>query len=260
MKTDKGKHSSLLLDIGNTSVKAGIFKDRKLSAHFTLNQISELQNLFEFTKGIPCALSDVRGDAGLISEILALFPETYILTHESKLPLKISYDTPETLGRDRIAAALGAARLFPEKNILVIDYGTCITYDFVSRQGEYQGGNIAPGLNMRLKAMHEFTGKLPLVQPEGFLTDSLLGKSTEQALLNGAVFGIINETLSYEHQLEREIKDLTVLLSGGDGRFIFDKLPKGKPGIKRRFESHLVLFGLEYFLSVQEGSQEGKSS
>jgi len=126
------------------------------------------------------------------------------------------------LGKDRIAAVTGAWSMFPAKNILAIDAGTCITYDLITSNGEYLGGGISPGIRMRFQAMHTFTGKLPLVEPEDF--DELIGRSTRESLLSGVYNGVMAEISELIRLYGKKFDDLTVILTGGDHVFLHNKL------------------------------------
>lgn len=135
-----------------------------------------------------------------------------------RMPLVIDYDTPETLGADRIAAALGASLLFPGQDCLIFDFGTAITVDYVSADGRFTGGNISPGLSMRLEAMHGHTSRLPLVTPADPVR--MYGRSTVEAVSNGAVLGIMFE-------VERYIASnpgCRIIFTGGDSLFFAKKL------------------------------------
>ncbi|MEP6795052.1 MAG: type III pantothenate kinase [Saprospiraceae bacterium] len=164
------------------------------------------------------------------------------LTHETPLPIQIIYSTPSTLGRDRIAAACGTHALYPDKNCLVIDAGTCITIDLLLATGIYLGGNIAPGLHMRLRAMHEQTARLPLVEP-GW-PELSFGDSTLHALQNGACLGMVLEIEGYLNLARKAYGDVSVVISGGDSAFLAGKLES------RIFvEPELVTQGLFQILS-----------
>jgi type III pantothenate kinase len=140
-----------------------------------------------------------------------------------KLPVILKYKTPETLGKDRIALVCGAAEKYPGKDVLVISAGTCITYNFLNAKGEFTGGAISPGLQMRLRAMHEMTSALPLVQPSPDLIP-LVGNSTEESLLSGALNGAILEITGYINELKHTNPGLLVLLCGGDSRYLAERL------------------------------------
>lgn len=153
------------------------------------------------------------------------------------LPLSINHETPDTLGHDRKAACVGAAYLYPEKNLFIIDAGTAITYDFVSASGIMEGGNISPGLSMRFKALHNYTGKLPLLKPGNM--KQILGQSTEQSIRNGVQYGIISEVKWYKKLMEKQYKGLITVVTGGDAAFLAKNL---KNSIF--VHSNLVLIGL----------------
>lgn len=165
------------------------------------------------------------------------------MSHRLMLPLKNNYRTPETLGKDRLAAAAGAVRLYPGQAVLIIGLGTCITYDFVSARGVYRGGSISPGLEMRLQAMHHFTEKLPLVKfdPEA----DLIGDSTTTALQAGAVWGMTSELRGMMDRYCKKYKNLKVILAGGGADFF-------KKRLKKPIFAHpnLVLLGLNEVLSL----------
>ncbi len=143
-----------------------------------------------------------------------------------KLPITLLYKTPETLGSDRLASALAATVFFPKENTLVINAGTCLTTDFVTEKGEYLGGSIAPGLQMRLKAMHHFTGKLPLIELNESITD-LPGQTTESSMLAGVTTGMVAEIDGLIEIWRKNISFFNVILSGGDAIF-FDKKLKNR--------------------------------
>jgi type III pantothenate kinase len=166
-----------------------------------------------------------------------------ILDHHTKIPVKNKYDTPETLGKDRIAAVSAAYKLFTKNNHLVIDIGTCMTLDFVTKAGNYLGGNISPGVNLRLRAMHEFTSSLPLVKFDK--TKKLLGKSTNEAIKNGAVYGITTEIESYIRRLEIKYDNINVILTGGDATFFGELID-----YQIFVDPNLVLKGLNEILKI----------
>lgn len=147
---------------------------------------------------------------------------SFELNHSVKLPFTSEYKTPNTLGRDRMAAVAGALKLYTGKNVLVVDAGTCITTDFVSEDAVYKGGSISPGLEMRYKALHQFTEKLPEVKHREW--SELLGKSTEESILSGVWHGIVGE-LNYRigEVLEKQ-PEAVVVATGGDAPLLADKL------------------------------------
>lgn len=173
---------------------------------------------------------------------------TFILNSSTPLPISIDYETPLTLGSDRIAAVIGGAAEHPEYNCLAITAGTCITYNFITADGTFKGGGIAPGLHMRLEAMNAFTDQLPLVQnQEDF--EELIGTSTEKSMLSGARNGIIAEVDGIISQYKNSYSPLAVIVSGGDTSFFETRLKN-----KIFADPNVVLKGLnkilEYNLTI----------
>ena len=214
----------LVLDIGNTKVKWGLFSNDRTpefgeceSEHFPPKSLREKK-----LKSVVYASTHAH-----TPEIMSSFSTVPCVQNirELPFPFKTNYTTPETLGEDRIAAVVGALKLFPERNVLIVDAGSCITYDFVREDGVHEGGMISPGLHMRLKAMHQFTGKLPLAEVPG--TPNPLGKSTVEAIGQGALMGCIYEIEGYISYLKYQNKNLHTILTGGDGK-LFVKFIKKK--------------------------------
>ena len=157
------------------------------------------------------------------------------------VPIENHYKTPETLGQDRLAGMVAASWLHPGSNVLVIDAGTCITYDFLEDTGKYLGGNIAPGLDMRYRAMHHFTHRLPSVDRAD--NGSLLGETTQEALQNGGLMGILMEIAGYIEILRGKYTSLNTLLTGGDAQYLADHL-----NTRLAVHPHLILIGLNQIL------------
>jgi len=164
-----------------------------------------------------------------------------VLSAKTNLPLINLYQTPETLGKDRLAAVIGGISLFPGSNVLVIDAGTAITFDFINKQKEYLGGNISPGLSMRYQALHQFTKQLPLLQKEEDF--ELLGENTKKAIIRGVQNGIVFEINHYIESLSVKNGNITTILTGGDSNFFDNKLK-----YPIFVESDLVLMGLNKIL------------
>ncbi len=164
------------------------------------------------------------------------------LTHETALPFQNLYATPKTLGKDRLAAVAGAHSLYGSSHCLVVDAGTCIKYDLMMADGRYLGGNIAPGLQMRIEAMHHFTARLPVVRLD--LPSSYIGTSTETALQNGSVRAALLEIEGFYRLFQTDCPNLKVILTGGDAAFLIEHL-----GIENLvLQPDLVLFGLQHIL------------
>lgn len=242
---------NLIVDIGNTRAKMAFFHEndfveKAILDNLTLDALSTYMNGHTI-EGVIMSVTgyDTEGVAKMLSEKYFFIQ----LNHQTPIPIQNLYGTPETLGKDRLAAVIAAQFLRPNENCLVIDSGTCITYNFLSKTGQFLGGNIAPGLNMRLKAMHHFTAKLPLIErnTEGVLTD-LIGKSTEQAMLNGAQIGLLAEVEGFAQRFQKQFGDIQVIVTGGDGAF----LNKNLAIEKIYFEPNLVLIGLNRILNFNK--------
>jgi type III pantothenate kinase len=237
--------SNLVIDIGNTRTKAAVFRNDEMSAHFvwekcTREEISEVianhrvENVILSVVGPPMEES--------LRQWLASQVRFIELTPATRLPFQNLYGTPATLGKDRIAAVAGAFARFPGQNCLVIDAGTCITYDVLTAEGAYLGGNISPGIAMRFKALPAFTAALPQVE-RGAMEDAI-GSSTETAIRNGVQYGVLWETDGMIAAMQRRIGDLNVVLTGGDVDFFVKNL---KSPIFAN--AHLVLEGLNKILN-----------
>jgi type III pantothenate kinase len=218
-------YKKLVIDIGNTLQKLAVFEGKNLLIKETFQELSP-RVLEEFIlkhgpfRGI--IQSTVVIHQPEMEKILAGSGRFIPLTFQTPVPFKNNYQTPATLGKDRIAAVAGAFSLFPGHNVLVIDAGTCITYDFLTYSGEYLGGGISPGIRMRFKAMNTFTGKLPLVEAEEF--DGLIGRTTTESMRSGVYNGTIAEINGLIDQYRDKFDDVTVIITGGDHQFLHNKL------------------------------------
>jgi type III pantothenate kinase len=239
---------NLIIDIGNTRTKIAFFQKNTLVEKAIVEAVT-LDALSGLVKGrnIEGAIMSITGqDTEGVEDWLQKRFFFIKMATNTPLPIENLYNTPQTLGKDRLAAVVAAQFLFPNKNCLVVDSGTCITYNFINNKGQFLGGNIAPGLSMRLKAMHHFTAKLPLIarNTEGAIK-KLVGQSTEQAMLNGAQIGLLSEVEGFVTRFKNEFGTFKVLLTGGDGAFLNDNLlVKNKT-----YEPNLVLMGLNRILN-----------
>jgi type III pantothenate kinase len=214
----------LCIDIGNTRCKLALFQD-SYETYFGVTSNfdqQEIESLFQANNITSTILSTTRKIEDEWIRFLKSKARFLLLDENTKLPIVNKYETPQTLGKDRIAAAVAANYLFPDSHCIIIDAGTCITTDFIDKEGNYLGGNIIPGINMRLKAMHEFTSKLPLVKAE--FNKSLFGKNTKDAIQNGGVKGAIYEVGSFIREVSEKYINLKVLLTGGDAHFFVKHL------------------------------------
>lgn len=235
---------NLCIDIGNSSVKIGVFDGLKL-VDFRRSGCVDSDLLRVVSEGNSIDGCIVSSTIGYSPELRALmedfFPMTEFLTDKTPIPIKNSYHTPSTLGPDRLAASIGA--YFQTKgDTLVIDLGTAITYDMVSAAGEYLGGNISPGEELRFRALHEFTAKLPLVGKDGPLPE--YGYDTETAIRCGVLYGIKYEIEQYISDRILKYPNLSVFFTGGTN-INFDK------SIKNRIfaDKYIVLKGLNIVLN-----------
>ena len=216
---------NICIDIGNTFTKVAVFENDALlhSASFSefgIAEFKEILKTFGIKKGI---ISSVKNEnPSFFDEVGALLQKLIILDTKTKIPIINGYETPETLGKDRLAVVTGANYLHPDANILVIDAGSAITFDFINDKGEYKGGNIAPGLSMRFKALHEFTSRLPLLNQKEEVP--LLGRNTSEAIIAGVQNSIVFETDTYINELTRVYKGMITLITGGDAKFFDNKL------------------------------------
>jgi type III pantothenate kinase len=217
----------LAIDIGNTRYKALLVDDANEYYFTAKNEDSLLKQLktdsISETAVILCDVLKQTGDELL--HFIKQSPNHIILSHQTPIPLKNLYETPDTLGYDRIAGAVGAFSLFPNSNCLIIDAGTAITYDIVNEHAEYMGGSISPGINMRYKALHQFTGKLPLL--EFSLQDfSFPAKNTESCIHTGIIQGVLFEIEKHVELFEQQYSSGKTIISGGDSYYLVKKLKK----------------------------------
>lgn len=238
---------NLCIDIGNSFIKLGVFKAEKLLTYkkFEKLLVRDLTRIHETYPWNQVIVSASGRMPALVMRHLRRHYKVLEIDHKTKLPFKNKYKTPKTLGRDRMAGVAGGQALFPRKNCLVIDIGTCITYDIIDQGGTYWGGNISPGVELRLKAMHNFTSNLPLVK-RGKLVN-LIGNTTSSALQIGAAGGVLHEINGFIEAAKMEYKGLNVILTGGDAHFFADKLKT-----KIFVNPNLVLIGLNQILNLHE--------
>jgi type III pantothenate kinase len=215
---------NLVLDFGNTLIKRAIFKNAELIDYSTSESIA----IDHFPTIVPqkidaAILSSVINYPDFIHEQLKQIPHFIVLDKTTPIPIKNKYKTPATLGNDRLACAVGANNAFPDQNVLIVDAGTCIKYDFVTANNEYWGGGISPGILMRFKALHHFTDKLPLVTWQTY--DELIGTSTEASILSGVLNGALAEVNGIIARYKSHYNQLNVVVTGGDHSF-FEKVLK----------------------------------
>jgi type III pantothenate kinase len=231
---------NLVIDCGNTRVKAATFREGSLQEKFFFSNVADLESFLSSRTFNNAIVSSVSRPAEEIIGLIAAEGKKLALTVHLPLPFKNEYATPSTLGVDRIAAVCGALEIYPNRNCLIIDTGTCFNYEFIDAKGHYLGGAISPGIHMRLEAMHKFTARLPLVTNNS--DAPLIGNSTETCMQSGVTNGAIAEIegIIYRYSI---YPNLGVILSGGDYSLFENKL---KPSIFVAPE--LVLSGLNRIL------------
>ncbi len=209
------------LDIGNTRVKGAVFQDFILSNVFSAD-INDLVHKINAVSPEVVIISNVSNISDKDLSVKLKGNQLFFVKHTLRFPFNIQYQTPHSLGADRICLIAAAVSRFPAENNLVIDIGTCITYDFVNRANTYLGGAISPGLRMRLKAMHNFTGKLPLLEPEKI--EGFVGDSTKNSMLSGVLNGILLEINGFVDLYQSQYGNINVIMTGGDNSFFADKV------------------------------------
>ncbi len=234
---------NLIVDIGNTSTKLALYERNECLSQDRIDELTcpEVERRLSGHNVQRAIVSSVRSLPQFISDLLfSSIPSVHILSHKSLLPFKIEYDTPETLGTDRIAAVAGAFKLFPGSEVLIIDAGTALTFDFLSAD-IYKGGNISPGLTMRFRALNKFTDKLPMVTSEENFTNP--GRNTRDAIMAGVITGLTYEINEYIRTFENKLTDFKIILTGGDSEFLKDKI-----NYQITYKPDIVIDGLNYIL------------
>jgi len=240
---------NLVIDIGNTLVKMAVFQgDMLVKKKISLKQdffknLEELDQKFPNIKDV--LVSSVSKTPLKWLQKLQEDYKMYVLDQELPQVFLNSYSTPKTLGNDRIALVSAACKSHPSENTLIIDAGTCITYDFKNDQNEYFGGAISPGLRMRYQAMHTLTENLPLLEPEEDV--KLIGDSTISSMQSGVIIGITSEIEGVISRYQSQFKDLTIILTGGDSQILCKRL---KNSIFAN--SNFLLEGLNYILEFNK--------
>lgn len=230
---------TLCLDFGNTRQKAALFEKEQLKKIIVLGDdaTSDLIAIIQEYKPERSILSSVINHDIKVEELLESKTAFHRLSDKSKLPVSIAVGKPETMGPDRLAIASAAQFLFPSMNNLVIGMGSCITYNFINQFGEFMGGSISPGMEMRFKAMHHFTAKLPLVEADWNVP--LVGYDTKTNLQSGVVLGMAKEMDGIIEAYAERYGNFNALLTGGDIRMF-------QPHLKNKIfaDSDLIFKGL----------------
>ncbi len=240
----------LVIDRGNTRIKIAVFRGdedpelhvmNSLEATLLMSRLDELESRFGPGEIGPGIYSSVVADDGQIAAMISKRMNLTILSPTTPLPIRNSYGTPETLGNDRIAAAVAASSLFPGTDVLSIDAGTCITFDFINAKAEYLGGAISPGIGIRYRSLNTFTSKLPLISGHG--ETGLIGDSTEASMRSGVLNGIVAEVDGIIDRYRHLYPGLKIILTGGDANYFDKKLKNNIFAVP-----NLVLMGLKDIL------------
>ncbi|MGC1516937.1 MAG: type III pantothenate kinase [Maribacter sp.] len=240
---------NLIIDAGNTSIKLAVFRKKEMIHLQTVAKVDFVKAIKQLFGQFPKITNGIVSSVGSLSRdemnVVAVFCKLHELTHRSKFPFKNSYASPQTLGVDRLALVTAAFYHNPNHNMLIIDAGTCITYDILNDYTEYLGGAISPGVQMRYTAMHQQTAKLPLLEKRELL--DYIGNTTENCMHSGVVNGVGLELDGVINQYKGRFKDLTVILTGGDAQFLSNRL---KNTIFA--DSKFLLKGLNYLLEYNK--------
>ncbi|MBD0285433.1 MAG: type III pantothenate kinase [Flavisolibacter sp.] len=231
--------TTLCLDFGNTRQKAAFFEEAQLKEVVVLQEpIAEhLQEVLTKYQPQQSILSSVIHHSPEVEALLQQHTRFHQLSNASQLPFTIPVGKPETMGADRLAIAAAAVHLFPNQHNLVIGLGSCITYNFINKWSEFLGGSISPGLEMRLRAMHQFTAKLPLVKADWNVP--LIGYDTTTNLQSGAVLGMAKEIDGIVEAYQNRYSNFNAVLTGGDIPFL-------EPHLKNKIfaDPYLIFKGL----------------
>ncbi len=216
----------LVIDVGNSRIKAAVFEHDTILEHYVFEKSdfkTFIKTILDQYKNISkMVVSSVgKEDFDAFSEFqseLALF----FIDKKTKFPFKNRYKTPETLGIDRMVLSAGMVLGFPNKNRLVIDAGTCVTYDYINEKNEYLGGAISPGISLRYRSLNDYTAKLPLLELKN--PESEIGDSTENAIHSGVVAGLCHEIDGFIFDFKKQNENFIIILTGGDALFLANRL------------------------------------
>ena len=248
---------NLCIDQGNSRTKVALMTDEgKMVKHliyksFSSADVERLFDLYDITDSIISSVVDI--EAAVVNTLARRSQHFVLFDHNTPVPIINKYDTPQTLGQDRLAAAVGAKSLCPNENLLIIDVGSAITYDFVSAEGEYVGGNIAPGLKMRFTMLQRMTKKLPLVEVDENELIPLFGTNTRDAIAAGVIRGVAYEVKGYMRTLKEKMPHFQTYLTGGHAPYILNNVRTSRNEQRElHHEKYLVLQGLNEILKFNK--------
>lgn len=242
---------NICIDQGNSRTKVALFDaEGKVVKNFVYKSFTsaDVERLFSLYPISDSIISSVVNlESSMVNTLNRLSQRFVLFDHETPVPIRNDYDTPSTLGHDRLAAAVGANFLLPDENLLIIDAGSAITYDFLSADGRFIGGNIAPGIKMRFQVLRQMTKKLPQVEAEENELIPLFGKNTRDAIAAGVIRGIIFEVKGYMRTVSEKVEHFRTFITGGNAPYIINNVQT-----PLRFERHLVLIGLNRILEYNK--------
>lgn len=243
---------NLVIDIGNTFVKIAVFETNKIiDSQKTQELTTELiGQVIKKHQAKNLIVSSVKKELGFDEDTIKKSINYISFGRETPIPIKNRYETPQSLGLDRLAVVIGANFLYPNQNTLVIDAGTCITYDAINSKAEYFGGSISPGLKMRFSAMHHFTSKLPLVNFDSSF-DKKYGKNSTEAISSGVINGTLYEAEGFIKQYLIAQPNAKIILCGGDAAFFDTNFKNSIFAHLILHEPNLVLIGLNTVVNYQ---------
>lgn len=246
---------NLCIDQGNSRTKVALMTDEGkivnhfIYKHFSSADVDRLFDLYDIQNSIISSVVNI--EAATVNALSRHSRHFVLFDHNTPVPITNSYDTPATLGLDRLAAAVGAKSICPNENLLIIDVGSAITYDFVSAEGEYIGGNIAPGLKMRFTILQQMTKKLPLVEVDENELIPLFGKNTRDAIAAGVIRGVAYEVKGYMRTLQEKVQHFQTFVTGGNAPYVLNNVRKSRTEQRNlNYEKHLVLIGLNNILRL----------
>ena len=252
---------NLAVDIGNTQIKFGLFQEDTLikvfrypteeikSEHLSLFIRSLRKEFPDIKKGILCSV--VQLNHSFLDEIQFLNP-LHVFLSSSRINFSNLYASPDSLGLDRMAAVSGSLVENPSGNSLIINAGTCITYDFINENREYLGGAISPGFGLRSKALHTFTSKLPLIDLRLISDTPYMGKTTTECIQAGIIWAVIHEVKGFIEQYLSDHPGMKIILAGGDANFLDTHLKNTIFAHQIKWMPDLVLIGLNRILKIQD--------
>lgn len=215
---------NLILDVGNSLLKIALFKKSQLIQKFKFseNYKRNIEDIISKNNVTHSIISNVGRIDDSIINILKESTNLLLVSNQLKFPFKNLYKSKNTLGQDRLALVSAAAFKFPKENVLIVDAGSCITYDFKNNNNEYLGGGISPGILMRFKSLNTFTSNLPLIDFDSI--HQLIGNNTKNSINSGVINGTISEINGIIQQYCEEFKNIRIILTGGDSNFLLKRI------------------------------------